>query len=163
MILFNCAGAVWVWTTVHLKRLRTCGPHPHSKINCALEAYKHSSWCRDIGYFHMKCIQNSADMRYYQNLILIHCCLHKQSHITWHITQNPILIIVSIFSQSLRVIGILELVVKKIPIYLLSSPFWWHPNIILVLSPFRYMRLYLFFWVSTPYKVTQMLPGGNNL
>ena len=88
------------------------------------------------GYFHKKCIQNSADMRYYQNLILIHCCLHKQSHIIWHITQNPYLII-SIFSQSLRVIGIpaSSSFWRKYPY--ICSTFWWHSNTILVLSPFR--------------------------
>ena len=79
------------------------------------------------GYFHKKCIQNSADMRYYQNLILIHCCLHKQSHIIWHITQNPHLII-SIFSQSLHVIGIpaSSSFWRKYPY--ICSPFWWHSN-----------------------------------
>ena len=90
------------------------------------------------GYFHKKCIQNSADMRYYQNLILIHCCLHKQSHIIWHITQNPYLII-SIFSQSLRVIGIpaSSSFWRKYPY--ICSTFWWHSNTILVLSPFRHL------------------------
>ena len=92
------------------------------------------------GYFHKKCIQNSADMRYYQNLILIHCCLHKQSHIIWHITQNPYLII-SIFSQSLRVIGIpaSSSFWRKYPY--ICSTFWWHSNTILVLSPFRHLFL----------------------
>ena len=35
MILFNCAGA----DNRTFKKGCACGPHPHTKINCALEAY----------------------------------------------------------------------------------------------------------------------------